>query len=50
MRKLDTGRKKFKKEVNEWDERKEEAFCIISFTVSDSPQAPTRYGKTSKGA
>src|SRR5579862_5789302 len=43
-------RKKIQKEVDEWDERDEEALRIISFTVSDQLQGPIHYGKTSKGA
>ena len=46
----DAGRKKIQKEVDEWDERDEEALRIISFTVSDQLQGPIHYGKTSKGA
>src|SRR5579871_3517191 len=43
-------RKKIQKEVDEWDERDEEALRIISFTVSDQLQGHIHYGKTSKGA
>jgi hypothetical protein len=46
----DAGRKKVQKEVDEWDERDEEALRIISFTVSNQFQAPIRYGKTLRGA
>lgn len=41
---------KLLKEINEWDEKDEEALRIISFTVSDQLQGPIHYGKTSKGA
>jgi hypothetical protein len=43
-------RKKTQKEVDDWDEKDEEALRVICFTVSDLLQAPIRYGKTSKGA
>ena len=46
----DVGRRKIQKEVDEWDERDEEALRIISFTVSDQLQGPIHYGKTAKGA
>ena len=46
----DTVRRKIQKEVDEWDERDEEALRVISFTVSDQLQGPIRYGKTAKGA
>ena len=42
--------RKIQKEIDEWDERNEEALRVISFTVSDQLQGPIRYGKTAKGA
>jgi transposase InsO family protein len=39
-----------RKEIDDWDEKNEEALRIISFTVSDPLQAPIRYGKTAQGA
>lgn len=41
---------KLLKEIDEWDEKNEEALRIISFTVSDQLQGPIQYGKTAKGA
>src|SRR5579859_4444828 len=41
---------KLQKEIDEWDEKNEEALCIISFMVSDQLQGPIHYGKTVKGA
>ena len=41
---------KLQKEIDEWDEKNEEALRIISFTVSDQLQGPIHYGKTAKGA
>jgi len=41
---------KLLKEIEEWDERNEEALRIISFTVSDQLQQPIHYDKTAKGA
>ena len=46
----DAGRRKIQKEMDEWEEKNEEALRIISFTVSDQLQGPIRYGKTAKGA
>ena len=46
----DEGRRKIQKEIDEWDERNEEALRIISFTVCDQLQGLIRYGKTAKGA
>jgi hypothetical protein len=46
----DTERNKFQKELDECDERNEEALRIICFTVSDLLQGPIRQGQTSKGA
>ena len=46
----DTGYRKIQKEIDEWNERNEEALWIISFTVYDQLQGPIRYGKTAKGA
>ena len=45
----DAGRRKIQKEIDEWDERNEEALRVISFTVFDQLQSPIRYGKTAKG-
>src|SRR5579859_4987271 len=48
---LTTAQKnKLQKEIDEWDEKNEEAIRIISFTVSDQLQGPIHYGKTAKGA
>jgi len=48
---LTTAQKnKLLKEIDEWDEKNEEALRIISFTVSDQLQGPIHYGKTAKGA
>jgi hypothetical protein len=48
---LTTAQKnKLQKEIDEWDEKNEEALRIISFTVSDQLQGPIHYGKTAKGA
>ena len=48
---LTTAQKnKLQKEIDEWDEKNEEALRIISFTVSDQLQGPIQYGKTAKGA
>jgi transposase InsO family protein len=48
---LTTAQKnKLSKEIEEWDEKNEEALRIISFTVSDQLQGPIHYGKTAKGA
>ena len=44
------GCRKIQKEIDEWDERNEEALRIISFTVCDQLQGLIRYGKTAKGA
>ena len=47
---LTTAQKnKLLKEIEEWDEKNEEALRIISFTVSDQLQGPIHYGKTAKG-
>src|SRR5271156_3422730 len=43
-------KKQLQKEIDEWDEKNEEALRIISFTVSDQLQGPIHYGKTAKGA
>src|SRR5271169_386674 len=43
-------RNKLLKEIDEWDEKNEDALRIISFTVSDQLQGPIQYGKTAKGA
>src|SRR5271169_190119 len=43
-------RNKLLKEIDEWNEKNEDALRIISFTVSDQLQGPIRYGKTAKGA
>src|SRR5271170_272349 len=48
---LTTAQKnKLLKEIDEWDEKNEEALRVISFTVSDQFQGPIFYGKTAKGA
>src|SRR5579859_7076663 len=48
---LTTAQKnKLQKEIDEWDEKNEEAIHIISFTISDQLQGPIHYGKTAKGA
>src|SRR5579859_3065440 len=48
---LTTAQKnKLAKEIDEWDEKNEEALHIISFTVSDQLQGPIHYGRTAKGA
>src|SRR5277367_5373975 len=48
---LTTAQKnKLLKEIDEWDEKNEEALRVISFTVSDQLQGPIFYGKTAKGA
>src|SRR5579859_2781349 len=48
---LTTAQKnKLQKEIDEWDEKNEEAIRIISFTVSNQLQGPIHYGKTTKGA
>jgi hypothetical protein len=48
---LTTAQKnKLQREIDEWDEKNEEALRIISFTVSDQLQGPIHYGKTAKGA
>ena len=41
---------KLQKEIDEWDEKNEEALRIISFTVSEQLQGPIHYGKSAKGA
>jgi len=46
----DAGRRKIQKDIDEWEEKNEEALRVISFTVSDQLQGPIRYGKTAKGA
>src|SRR5579859_3132527 len=47
---LTTAQKnKLAKEIDEWDEKNEEALRIICFTVSDQLQGPIHYGKTAKG-
>ena len=46
----DAGCRKIQKEIDECDERNEEALRVISFMVSDQLQGPIRYGKTAKGA
>jgi hypothetical protein len=43
-------RAKWQKEIDDWDEKEQEALRIICFTVSDQLQAPIQYGKTPKGA
>ena len=43
-------RNKLQREIDDWDEKNEEAIRVISFTVSDQLQGPIRYGKTAKGA
>ena len=48
---LTTAQKnKLQKEIDEWDEKNEQALRIICFTVSDQLQGPIQYGKTAKGA
>ena len=48
---LTTAQKnKLAKEIDEWDEKNEEALRIICFTVSDQLQGPIHYGRTAKGA
>src|SRR5579859_7726912 len=44
------ARNKIQKEIDEWNEKDEEALRIISFTVSDQLQGPICYSKTAKGA
>ena len=46
----EADKKKIQKEVDDWDEKNDEALRIISFTVSDQLQGPILYGKTAKGA
>src|SRR5579859_4940821 len=41
---------KLQKDIDDWDEKNEEALRIISFMVSDQLQGPIHYGKTAKGA
>src|SRR5579859_5662503 len=41
---------KLVKEIDEWDEKNEEALRIISFTISDQLQGPIHYGKTANSA
>src|SRR5579859_2783783 len=41
---------KLQKDIDDWDEKNEEAIRIISFTVSDQLQRPIHYSKTAKGA
>src|SRR5271156_3352489 len=41
---------KLQRDVDDWDDKNEEALRIISFTVSDQLQGPIHYGKTAKGA
>ena len=43
-------KKLLQKEIDEWDDKNEEALRIISFTVSDQLQGPIHYGQTAKGA
>ena len=43
-------KKLLQKEIDEWDDKNEEALRIISFTISDQLQGPIHYGKTTKGA
>jgi hypothetical protein len=43
-------KKQVQKDVDECDDKNEEALRIISFTVSDQLQGPIHYGKTAKGA
>ena len=48
---LTTAQKnKLSKEIEEWEDKNEEALRIICFTVSDQLQGPIQYGKTAKGA
>src|SRR5579859_7667851 len=44
------ARNKIQKEIDEWNEKDEQALRIITFTVSDPLQGPIRYSKTAKGA
>jgi len=46
----DTARKKIQKEVDEWDERDQQALRIIGFTVSDQLLGPVRSSSTAKEA
>src|SRR5277367_1360236 len=46
----DTDKRRIQREVDDWDEKNEEALRVISFTVSDQLQGPIHYGKTAKGA
>src|SRR5271170_5522522 len=41
---------KLQRDVDNWDDKNEEALRIISFTVSDQLQGLIHYGKTAKGA
>ena len=42
--------RKIQKDIDEWDEKNEEAMRIISFIVSDQLQGPIYYVKSAKGA
>jgi len=47
---LQAQKNQLQREIDDWDDKNEEALRIISFTVSDTLQGPIHYGKTAKGA